>query len=72
MRRNEYFFILIYLSCSFALILFLISFIFHVLGYWVNGGGDVIELIKSNVTYYLKMAGVGFVSGFLLWLLKIR
>lgn len=67
MRRNESGFLLVYLSCSFALMLFAMSLIFHVLGYWINGGENLIELIKSNLYYYVKMIGVGFIAGFMIF-----
>ncbi|HFV9292810.1 TPA: hypothetical protein ACIAIE_002644 [Serratia fonticola] len=88
MMRNESRFVMIYLSCAFSLMLFFMSLIFHVLGYWVIGllgywvigllgywviGEEgIIEFIKTNIHIYLKMAGLGFIAGFILWLFKIR
>jgi hypothetical protein len=72
MMRNESRFVMIYLSCAFSLMLFFMSLIFHVLGYWVSGGEGIIEFIKNNIHIYLKMAGLGFIAGFILWLFKIR
>lgn len=45
---------------------------FQVAGYWLSGGEDFIVLIKENTPLYLKMAGVGFVLGFVLWFFNIR
>lgn len=42
------------------------------LGYWVIGEEGIIEFIKTNIHIYLKMAGLGFIAGFILWLFKIR
>ncbi len=45
---------------------------FQVAGYWLSGGEDVAVLIKENVPLYLKMAGAGFILGFVLWLSNVR
>lgn len=72
MKRNEPLWLMIYLPCACALALFAMSLIFHVAGYWVSGGIDIIDLIKDNIYLYSKMAGVGFISGFVLWFFNIR
>ncbi|WP_034949199.1 hypothetical protein [Erwinia oleae] len=72
MKKNEPWWIVIYLPCACALALLLMSVFFHVAGYWVNGGEDIIGLIKNNIILYLKMAGIGFILGFILWFFNIR
>jgi hypothetical protein len=57
--------------CSFVL-LFIVSLLFQTLGYWVNGGGNIIFFVKDNFYTYLKVGGVGFFVGFVLWLFKVR
>lgn len=64
--------ILIYLPCAFAIMIFGMGLLFHVLGYWVGGGEDTIGFIKDNFYTYLKMAVIGFVIGFFIFLFKIR
>jgi len=45
---------------------------FQVAGYWLSGGEDVALLIKENVPLYLKMAGAGFILGFVMWFFNMR
>lgn len=72
MKKNEPWWLVIYLPCALALFLLLMSVFFQVAGYWVSGGEDIMELIKSNILLYLKMAGLGFIAGFMLWFFKTR
>ncbi|MDX5631164.1 MULTISPECIES: hypothetical protein [unclassified Brenneria] len=72
MKRNEPLWLMIYLPCTIAIFLFFISLFFQVIGYWISGGEDIIGLIKDNIYLYLKMAGLGFILGFVLWFFNIR
>ncbi len=63
---------MIYLPCAFSIMLFLMSLIFQVLGYWVSGGEDIIELIQKNLSLYFKMGTIGFVIGFVMWIFNIN
>ncbi|AYF46181.1 hypothetical protein NTD80_27770 [Pseudomonas sp. 13B_2.1_Bac1] len=72
MRRNEPWWVAIYLPCAFALALLFMSVFFQVAGYWLSGGEDVIGLVKENSLLYLKVAGVGFIAGWVLWFFNVR
>lgn len=72
MRRNEPWWLVVYLSCACAFGLLFMCVFFQVTGYWLSGGQDVAVLIKENVPLYLKMAGAGFILGFVLWLSNVR
>lgn len=72
MKKNNSIAIIIYLSTSFFLMLFLISMLFNVLGYWIHGGNDIPMIVKTNFFIYIKVGLVGFFVGFALWLFKIR
>ncbi len=68
MSKNKSIIIMIYLPCAFSLMLFLMSLMFQVLGYWVSGGEDIIDLIQKNLCLYFKMGTIGFVIGFVMWI----
>ena len=72
MRRNEPWWLAVYLSCACAFGLLFMCVFFQVAGYWLSGGEDVAVLIKENVPLYLKMAGAGLILGFVLWLSNVR
>lgn len=72
MKRNKKILQALYLPCAFALMVFVIGLIFHVLGYWVSGGERLIDFIKGNIVLYFKLAGVGFSAGVVLWFFYIR
>lgn len=54
------------------MLLFIMSLLFQTLGYWVNGGGDLMSFIRVNMFTYLKMGVVGSFVGFILWLFNVR
>ncbi len=72
MIRNKSMIIMIYLPCAFFIMLFLMSLVFQVLGYWVSGGQDLLDLIKMNIYLYLKMGAIGVISGFILWIFDVK
>ena len=72
MRRNEPWWLAVYLPCACAFGLLFMCVFFQVAGYWLSGGEDVALLIKENVPLYLKMAGAGFILGVVLWLSNVR
>lgn len=72
MRKNEPWWLAVYLPCACALGLLFMCVFFQVAGYWLSGGEDVAALIRENVPLYLKMAGAGFILGFVLWLSNVR
>lgn len=72
MKKSRTVILMLYLMCSFFVVLFIVSLLFQTLGYWVNGGGNIIIFVKDNLYTYLKAGGVGFFVGFLLWLFNVR
>ncbi|MGP2543999.1 hypothetical protein [Yersinia sp. 2541 StPb PI] len=53
--------VLLYLCVAFSLMLFFVSFIFQVLGYWIgDGDGDqMLGYLKDNFHKALKTSSVG-------------
>ncbi|CAI1028244.1 Uncharacterised protein [Serratia grimesii] len=72
MKKSRSVILMLYLMCSFFVLLFIVSLLFQTLGYWVNGGENIIFFVKDNFYTYLKVGGVGFFVGFVLWLFKVR
>ncbi|MDC9589539.1 hypothetical protein PSI23_09500 [Xenorhabdus sp. XENO-10] len=72
MKKNKSIIILLYLSCSFFLFIFLMCMIAAALGYWVGGGKEIFHFIGDNIGTYLKVSTSGFFVGFVLWLFDIR
>ncbi|MBD2812585.1 hypothetical protein ID850_16435 [Xenorhabdus sp. Flor] len=72
MKRNKSIAILLYLSFAFFILIFFMSMIGDVLGYWVNGGENILLLIKNNLVKYAKVASSGILVGVIFWLFDIR
>ncbi|AHK21931.1 MULTISPECIES: hypothetical protein [Yersinia pseudotuberculosis complex] len=71
-NKTKSFIVMLYLSCSFFLAVFLMCMIFQVLGYWVGGGKEIFHFISDNIGMYLKISTSGFLAGFMFWLFGIR
>ncbi|CAI1055925.1 Uncharacterised protein [Serratia proteamaculans] len=72
MKKIRSVILMLYLICSFFVLLFIMSLLFQTFGYWVNGGGNIIFFVKDNFYLYLKVGIVGFFVGFVLWLFNVR
>ncbi|MBK5441020.1 MULTISPECIES: hypothetical protein [Pseudomonas] len=72
MRKNEPWWVAVYLPCACALALVLMCAFFHIAGYWLSGGDDIVALLKAFLPFYLQMAGAGFVMGLVLWFFNVR
>lgn len=64
--------ILLYLCVALFLIIFLISLIFQVLGYWIGGGDQMLEYLKDNFHKVLKTGSVGIGVGCAYWFFYYR
>lgn len=64
--------VLLYLCIAFFLLLFFVSIIFQVLGYWIGGGDQMLEYLKDNFHKVLKTSLVGIGVGFVYWFFYYR
>lgn len=53
MRKNEPRWVAVYLPCACALALVLMCAFFHIAGYWLSGGDDIVALLKAFLPFYL-------------------
>lgn len=72
MKKDEPWWVAIYLPCACALALVVMCVFFQVAGYWLSGCEDIAELMNAYVPFYLQMAGAGFVMGVVLWFFNVR
>ncbi|MGE7816641.1 hypothetical protein ACQKMW_24975 [Pseudomonas sivasensis] len=72
MRKNEPWWVAVYLPCASALALVFMCAFFQIAGYWLSGGEDIISLLEAHVFFYLQMAVAGFALGFVLWFFNVR
>ncbi|EPZ0269879.1 hypothetical protein DMW62_04190 [Serratia marcescens] len=64
--------VLLYLCVAFFLMIFFVSFIFQVVGYWIGGGDQMLGYLKENFHKVLNTALVGVGVGFTYWLFYYR
>ncbi len=64
--------VLLYLCVAFSLMLFFVSFIFQVLGYWIGGGDQILGYLMDNFHKVLKTGLVGVGVGCVYWFFYYR
>lgn len=70
--RYKSFIALIYLCLFLFIVIFIITTLFGLLGYWIGEGDSMVDFLRSKIISYLKAGFAGVLIGFILWFFYYR
>lgn len=70
--RYRSFIALIYLCLFLFIVIFIITTLFGLLGYWIGEGDSMVDFLRSKIISYLKAGFAGVLIGFILWFFYYR
>lgn len=70
--RYKSFIELIYLCLFLFIVIFIITTLFGLLGYWIGEGDSMVDFLRSKIISYLKAGFAGVLIGFILWFFYYR